>query len=218
MAYGNGVTTAYAYRADNRRLLNVQATLPVGYTFHNFNFTYDKVGNLTQMQNTALMPGSFTGGSLGNNIGGPWTKTFVYDDLYRLTSPTGTHNIATTLTYTYSFSQSYNSIHNITHKTQTAMKDTAVNPQLSYDWAYTYPPPWSAHPHGPTAIGAFTITNDANGNQVTTEDTGTGDESQYLFDEENRLSCAGKGSQTLSPSTSTREHTGTASSPLRNVR
>jgi YD repeat-containing protein len=126
MVYGNGVTTTYAYRADNRRLLNVQATLPVGYTFHNFNFTYDKVGNLTQLQNTAQMPGSFTGGSLGNNIGGPWTKTFVYDDLYRLTSSTGTHNIAATPTYTYSFSQSYDSIHNITHKTQTAMQDTAV--------------------------------------------------------------------------------------------
>jgi RHS repeat-associated protein len=200
MVYGNGVTTAYAYRADNRRLLNVQATLPIGYTFHNFNFTYDKVGNLTQLQNTAQMPGSFTGGSLGNNIGGPWTKTYVYDDLYQLTSSTGTHNIAATPTYAYSFSQSYDSIHNITHKTQTAMQNTAVNPKLSYDWAYTYPAPWSAHPHGPTAIGAFNITNDANGNQVTTKDTGTGDESQYLYDEENRLACANKGSQVPSPS------------------
>jgi hypothetical protein len=72
MVYGNGVTTAYAYGADNRRLLNVQATLPIGYTFQNFNFTYDKVGNLTTLQNTAQMPGSFTAASLGNNIGGPW--------------------------------------------------------------------------------------------------------------------------------------------------
>jgi hypothetical protein len=64
----------------------VQATLPVGYTFNNFNFTYDKVGNVTQLQNTAQPPGSFTGGSLGNDIGGPETKTFAYDDLYRLTS------------------------------------------------------------------------------------------------------------------------------------
>jgi hypothetical protein len=58
MTNGNGVVTAYTYRPDNRRLLNVQATLPIGYTFNNFNFTYDKVGNLLTLQNTAQMPGT----------------------------------------------------------------------------------------------------------------------------------------------------------------
>jgi hypothetical protein len=67
---GNGVRTTYAYRPDNRRLANVQASLPNGgYTFHNFNFTYDPVGNLTQLQNNALRPAT-------NSIGGPWAKTF----------------------------------------------------------------------------------------------------------------------------------------------
>src|SRR5712675_6867 len=56
MTNGNGVVTAYTYRPDNRRLLNVQATLPIGYTFNNFNFTYDKVGNLLTLQNTARCP------------------------------------------------------------------------------------------------------------------------------------------------------------------
>jgi hypothetical protein len=109
------------------------------------------------------MPGSFTAGGLGNAIGGPWTKKFSYDDLHRLTSSTGTHNVSATPTFTYSFSQVYDSIHNITHKTQAALQDTAVNPQTSYDFAYSYPAPGSAHPHGPTAIGGFTITNDADG-------------------------------------------------------
>ena len=135
-----------------------------------------------------------------NSIGGPWTKTFVYDDLYRLTSSTGTHTIATGPTFTYSFGQSYNSIHNITHKTQTAMQNGAVNPQTTYDFAYTYPAPGSARPHAPTAIGPFTITNDADGNQIRTLGTGTSDQSQYLYDEENRLACANKGPQTPSPS------------------
>src|SRR5262245_19538680 len=67
------------------------------------------------------------------------------------------------------------------------MQNTAVNPQLTYDWAYTYPAPGSAHPHSPTAIGEFNLTTDPNGNQITTQDTGTSDVSQYLFDEENRL-------------------------------
>jgi hypothetical protein len=58
------------------------------------------------------------------------------------------------------------------------------------------------HPHGPTAIGWFTITNDANGNQVRTLGTGTSAQSNYLYDEENRLSCANMGPQTPSPSCS----------------
>ena len=80
------------------------------------------------------------------------------------------------------------------------MQNSAVNPQLTYDYAYSYPAPGSAHPHGPVAIGPFTITNDADGNQVNTLGTGTSDQSEYLYDEENRLSCANKGPQVLSPS------------------
>jgi len=80
------------------------------------------------------------------------------------------------------------------------MQGTAVNPQITYDNAYAYPAPGSAHPHSPAAIGEFNLTTDPNGNQITTRDTGTGDVNQYLFDEENRLSCANKGPQMPSPS------------------
>jgi RHS repeat-associated protein len=184
----------------------VQATLPVGYTFNNFNFTYDQVGNLTQLQNTAQPPLSFTAGGLGNAIGGPWQMCYAYDDLYRLISSNGSFGSTVTSCTdatagsSYTFSQSYDSIHNITHKTQTAMQNTAVNPQITYNNAYTYPAPGSAHPHSPTAIGEFNLTTDADGNQITTQDTGTGSVSQYLFDEENRLSCTNKGPQMPSPS------------------
>ena len=51
-------------------------------------------------------------------------------------------------------------------------------------------------------IGPFTITHDANGNQITTLTTGTNSESQYLYDEENRLSCFNSGKQTPTPSCS----------------
>src|SRR5262249_4193895 len=197
---GNGTRTTYAYHEQTRRLTNVTATLAMGYTFNNFAFTYDPVGNLTQLRNNAQFPGSFTGGNLGNAIGGPWAKTFSYDDLYRLTASTGTHSVTPTQTYTYNFSQTYDSIHNITHKTQTAMQGPAVNPQTTYDFAYSYPAPGSARPHAPTAIGPFTITSDADGNHIQTLGTGTSDQSQYLYDEENRLSCANKGPQTPSPS------------------
>jgi len=127
---GNGTRTTYAYRPDNRRLLNLQATLSTGSTFHNMTFTYDAVGNLTQLQNQAkpIGPGA-------NAIGGPWTKTYAYDDLYRLIASTGSFNGKNA----YTFSQSYDSIHNITRKTQTATQNSAVQPQTSYDFAYAYP-------------------------------------------------------------------------------
>jgi hypothetical protein len=61
MANGNGVVSTWAYRPDNRRLLEVTARLPTGYTFHNFNFTYDKVGNVTSLQNASLPPATIGG-------------------------------------------------------------------------------------------------------------------------------------------------------------
>ena len=70
--------------------------------------------------------------------------------------------------------------------------------RTSCDVAYSYPAPGTARPHAPTAIGAFTITNDADGNQVNTLGTGTSDQSEYLY--ENGLSCANKGPQAPSPS------------------
>jgi hypothetical protein len=87
MANGNGAVSTYAYRTDNRPLLEVTATLPSGYTFHDLNFTYDKVGNILSQQNAAQPPAK-------NSIGRPESKTFVYDDLYQLLSSTGTHTIA----------------------------------------------------------------------------------------------------------------------------
>jgi RHS repeat-associated protein len=190
------VVTTYAYDKATQRIANIQAALPpvpAGYVFNNFQFGYDPVGNVTSLTNAALPPAT-------NSIGGPESKTYVYDDLYRLLSSAGTHTIASGATFKYTFSQSYDSIHNITHKTQSAMQNGAVNPQTTYDFAYTYPAPGSAHPHGPTAIGPFTITNDADGNQINTLGTGTSDQSEYLYDEENRLSCANKGPQAPSPS------------------
>src|SRR5262249_56281861 len=118
MTNGNGVVTTYAYRQDNRRLLNVQATLPVGYTFNKFNFAYDKVGNLLTLQNTAKPPPT-------NSIGGPWQTCYGYDDLYRLISSNGSFgSTVTRCTHatprrTYTFSQPHDPNPHIPPQTQT---------------------------------------------------------------------------------------------------
>ena len=161
--------TTYAYDPATQRLTTLQATLSSCYTFHNMNFSYDNVGNVTQIQNDVTDP--HNSGCLSSNaIGGLWTKTYEYDDLYRLTRSTG--SFGNTSPTTYDFHQRYDSIHNITHKDQTAASQT------TYNWDYTYAGP---HPHGPTAIGTFTLTLDLNGNQTSTLNTGTGSTLQYLY-------------------------------------
>jgi hypothetical protein len=48
----------------------------------------------------------------------------------------------------------------------------AIPHSESRSFAYTYPAPGSAHPHGPVSIGEFNLTNDTDGNQANTLDTG----------------------------------------------
>ena len=73
---GEGTQHTYAYDPASQRLTNVQATLSVGYTFHNMLFSYDLVGNVTEINNQVADPHTFssTKGTLGNDIGGPWDK------------------------------------------------------------------------------------------------------------------------------------------------
>ena len=197
---GNGTRTTYTYDARTQRLTSVQAALGIGYRFHDLAFVYDAVGNLTSLENRALPPGTFPGPGLGNAIGGPWLKTYAYDDLYRLTSSTGRHTTTPDAANTYTFSQTYDTIHNITRKNQRNEFKSAIQPQTTYDYAYVYPTAGTARPHGATAIGSFDVTHDTNGNHIRTQERGTSNTWQYLFDEENRLACFNKGQQAPSPS------------------
>ncbi|NJL72882.1 MAG: hypothetical protein HC888_15690, partial [Candidatus Competibacteraceae bacterium] len=167
LSAGNGTATRYAYDPLDRRLATLDARLPSGYRFHDVAFTYDDVGNVTQLQNRAATPGGQPG--IGNELGGPWLKTYVYDDLYRLVSSTGRHNTKADETRTYTFAQAYNSIHNITRKTQRHEFKGAVITDTTYDYAYTYPAAGAPRPHGPTTIGSFNIAHDVNGNQIRTQ-------------------------------------------------
>jgi hypothetical protein len=193
---GNGTRTTYAYDPQIRRLASVKATLAVGYTFHDLAFSYDQVGNLTSLKNKATPPGSFPGPGLGNAIGGPWTKTYGYDDLYRLTASTGSHQTTPDAPVTYTYAQTYDAIHNITRKNQRHEFKSSVQP----DTTFTYPASGSARPHGATSIGPYEVLHDANGNLTRTTLVGTSNIVHYVYDEENRLACVHKGQQVPSPS------------------
>ena len=198
--FGNGARTSYAYDAKTRRIASVKASLPNGYTFHNLAFSYDKVGNLTQLKNNAIRPGDFPGPGLGNAIGGPWTKDYAYDQLYRLTTSAGQHQTNPNEVSTYTYDQTYDTIHNITRKNQVHQFKNSTQPDTTYDYTFTYPGSGSARPHGAVAIGPYDILHDANGNLTRQTQVGTSDIVHYVYDEENRLACVHKGQQVPNPS------------------
>ncbi|MFC0629526.1 RHS repeat protein, partial [Kribbella deserti] len=188
---GNGTRTSYTYNSLDRRLENLKTQLKAdiagGYTFQNINYTYDNVGNITTITNTAAAP---TTSDVGQRVGGPSSETYSYDDLYRLTSATGTYNPdptgAPTKTDTYNLTIGYNAISNITTKTQTRAIGGQNDGALTYNNTYTYAA--AGKPHAATTIGAHSFGYDNAGNQISRNQTSTS-RRQLIWDEENRLAC-----------------------------
>jgi RHS repeat-associated protein len=178
---GNGITTQYTYRPDNRRLSNLQAGQGNGNLFQNLGYSYDAVGNITSLVNDVpVAPPS--------QFGGPTTQTFIYDDLYRLTSANGTYRLSQNKTRQYSMNMQYDDINNILSKAQTdeMRQNNQVIPlqRTSYTFPYAYT---GDQPHAPTHIDNRTFTYDANGNQTGWTADNNGQRRTIVWDEENRL-------------------------------
>ena len=98
-------------RPDNRRLSNIEAGQGNGNSFQDLSYTYDAVGNVTNLTNDVpVAPPS--------QFGGPTSQTFGYDDLYRLADASGTYQFASNKSRQYSMSMQYDSINNILSKDQ----------------------------------------------------------------------------------------------------
>ncbi|MFS8201938.1 SpvB/TcaC N-terminal domain-containing protein [Streptomyces sp. CWNU-52B] len=192
---GNGTATTYAYDAEDRRLATLNSTLPKGDSFQNLTYTYDAVGNLTRQENA---PDPATNSS---EPGGPTVQTYEYDNLYRLTKATGSYSFAKKQTDTYAVSTTYDTIHNITGKSQRHAivlggggDDDGggggyehVQKATTYTHGYAYKGP---SPHAPSQVGSEALSYDAGGNLVDTEsDTFGHPRRQQVWDEENRLAC-----------------------------
>jgi len=194
---GNGVHTTYTFNALDRRLANIKANMPNGYVFQNVNYTYDDVGNIMALENDTVAP---DGSNPGAKVGGPSEQTFVYDDLYQLTHAEGAYQpAAPQKTDRYRVDLSYDSIHNLTNKTQVhelvGEGNVLVEGKLTYTYGYAYA---SGKPHAPSTIGLYTFAYDANGNQISRNQVPR-PRRQMIWDEENRLACSHENvqSQTL---------------------
>ena len=109
---GNGVATNFTYNEQNRRLTNLMSQGTVAGKFQNLGYKYDKVGNILGLANDTAIPPP-------NSFGGPTTQHFDYDDLYRLTYAKGNYQFSPGKARDYTLTMGYDSIHNITNKTQT---------------------------------------------------------------------------------------------------
>ncbi|MFE2722757.1 SpvB/TcaC N-terminal domain-containing protein [Kitasatospora sp. NPDC059327] len=201
---GNGVRTTYTYDAEDRRLAALQSVAPNGTPFQNLGYTYDNIGNITALANSAPQ---------GGEIGGPSTQTYGYDDQYRLTSASGRYTDKNNRVNKYTLTLGYDSIHNTTSKSQhhevtggtpafpvgggaagpIEPVDDPTNPadvqdKTSYDYAYAYN---GTKSHAPSKVGPITHAYDANGNLTDTVNTAVnGKRRQFVWDEENHLACS----------------------------
>ena len=179
---GNGVVTDYSYRAADRRLTRLTAGAAGAAPFQHLAYAYDAVGNITGLNNQVPLPKP-------GGLGGPVSQSFGYDDLYRLTSASGTWQGARNEQERYTLTMAYDAIHNITHKSQTHVRVPSNGRELTqakttYDWAYAYS---GAQPHAPTHIDGRRFTYDANGNQTGWTSEKNASRRTLVWDEENRL-------------------------------
>lgn len=187
MVTGNGIPTTYRHDEKTRRLSELEAA-----DFQHLVYGYDLVGNLTSRSNQVnpVRP---------SDMGGPVDQTFAYDDLNRLTSASGEWRFAPNKRDTYSLTMSYDTVHNITRKTQSHNVENAGNaviPQkkTSYDSSYDYT---SLHPHAPTTIGSRAYQYDANGNQIRWDEQQNGQRRTVVWDDENRIQSISDNGHTM---------------------
>ena len=166
-----------SYNPLNRRLAGLQAKA-AERQFMDLAYQYDPVGNILGLDNLAAV-------SKPNQFGGRLAQTFGYDDLYRLTSASGSLKQQPNTEHRYALAMQYDEIHNIVGKNQQHVRITPgdgsiVQRKTTYDFQYAYAGP---QPHAPTLIGDRAFSYDANGNQTGWDSTANGHTMRYIYND-----------------------------------
>ena len=171
--WGNGVTAIYGYYPDTRRLQTVTTGSPsLAKAFQKMVYTYDLVGNIAQAANAIDVPTPVPPNTV--IAPGPDVQNFVYDDLYQLTSATGSYQgcaCGCGNSRLYTLTTQYDGLGDILQKTQ---NDTIVQPsgtsttQVATTYNNTYQYKTTGKPHAPSNIGNETLSYDADGNMLAT--------------------------------------------------
>ncbi len=160
LTLGNGGFTRYDYYPESLRLRALH-TEAGGQTLQALTYRYDRVGNVLGMTNALPPPTTLRSG--------PVSFEFGYDDLYRLTSATGTAQSRAQVVDSFKAAYGYDLIHNMTRNTQVHVIHTLTDPgdgtgtpaKTNHDFAYEYDP---KHPHQAIRIGETNLVYDEVGN------------------------------------------------------
>ena len=182
LATGDGTQTSFTFDPLDRQLTNLKAGPAGGTAFQNLLYTYDNVGNILTLRNEVPVPPP-------SQDGGPFTQTFSYDDLYRLVGATGSYEFEPNKQNRYTFSQTFDSIHNVLARQQVhEIVQPPDNPitqhKTTYNNTYEYGGP---RPHAASHIGTQSFSYDANGNQTGFAEDGSGQQRTTVWDENNRI-------------------------------
>jgi RHS repeat-associated protein len=182
MIQGNGVETRYTYDPRTRRLTDVVADLPAAKPLQRLHYGYDPAGNVVTLANNVPVPPS-------NQMGGPTSFQFAYDDLYQLVHAAGDYQFPPGKDRKFTVDTTYDEIGNIRRKTQSdtifqSSGSSVPQKPTSYDVAYDYA---GARPHATSHIGTRTYSYDADGNQTAWTDDGNGQRRDLTWNEEDRL-------------------------------
>ena len=126
--YGNGTRACYAYDSL-QRLSHLRSYDRFDSLMQDLSYTFDSVGNITNIANSAPM--------LPNGLGGTYSQCFSYDNLYRLTGSSGIWSGSDSLDY--HTETEYHANGRIKRKQVTAkvLSNGHVS-QINYDNGYYY--------------------------------------------------------------------------------
>jgi RHS repeat-associated protein len=120
---GNGIANQYGYDNFTRRLTSIKASSNGSFEqqqhigpmpFHNLQYTYDKVGNITEeINNVSVQPKLNAGVFVG-----PLDVKYTYDNLYQLRSMNAKYRGNVAYGYQYSDTYTYDAIGNFQTKAQ----------------------------------------------------------------------------------------------------
>ncbi|HMB53430.1 MAG TPA: SpvB/TcaC N-terminal domain-containing protein, partial [Thermoanaerobaculia bacterium] len=160
LVYGNGAETRFAYDPESR-FATRRTTRSGGRVLQDLAFENDPVGTLVGVDNEVPVPRP-------NEMGGPSSQRFAYDDLYQLVAASGEYRTAPNRASRYELALAYDDVGNLTAKRQQHVLVAPGGPAIeqrktSYDWRLDYEGP---QPHAPTQVGERSFAYDADGQQL----------------------------------------------------
>jgi hypothetical protein len=170
VTYGNGTSTSYRYEPLMRRMNVLQTLASNGQYLLKNSYTYDGVGNITQITNTGIKP---------------YQHNYTYDNTYQLSTASGNWN---NNQVGYNLTMEYSPSGKIIKKNLDGKKfDGTIATNVNYHNTYSYTN--TSNPYGVTDInnGSENFDWDVKGNMIMHTSAQFSGRRDFCWTEDNRL-------------------------------